>query len=151
LQALLARRDLLAGALLLIVGIGYGVLTLALPNRSLPNTPGPALFPTIISCGIVLLSIALIVRAVRSDNAGDTVGAVFERSRTLALVGFLVFIIVLPYAGFLAASIPFFAGMTWLYGERRIAVAAVSALLVPLLLYYVFRFGFLVLLPAGIW
>ncbi|MGI9258799.1 MAG: tripartite tricarboxylate transporter TctB family protein [Gammaproteobacteria bacterium] len=150
-QTLLARRDLLAGALLLIFGIGYGLLTLALPNRSLPNTPGPALFPTIISAGLISLSIALIVRSVRKGESGATAAAVFERSQTLALAGFLAFIVVLPYAGFVAASIPFFAGMTWLYGERRVVVVAVSALLIPLLLYYVFRFGFQVLLPVGIW
>ena len=150
-QTLLARRDLLAGALLLVFGIGYGLLTLALPNRSLPNTPGPALFPTIISSGLILLSIALIVQSVRSDDAGKTIDAFFDRARSLALIGFLVFIVILPYVGFVVSSIPFFAGMMWLYGERRFVVVAVSALLVPLLLYYVFRFGFQVLLPVGIW
>ena len=150
-QKFLARRDFLAGTLLLIFGIGYGVLTLALPNRSLPNTPGPAFFPTIVSGGLIFLSLALIFQSVRTDSFGDTVGAIFERSRTFALLGFLVFIVVRPYAGFIVASIPFFAGMTWLYGERRSFVVGLSALLVPLLLYYVFRFGFQILLPVGIW
>ncbi len=136
---------------MLVFGIGYGVLTFALPNRSLPNTPGPAFFPTIVSGGLILFSLALISKSLRTESSGDVAGAVFERSRTLALLGFLAFIFVLPYAGFIAASIPFFAGMMWLYGERRIVVVALSAVVVPLLLYYVFRFGFQILLPVGIW
>ena len=150
-QTLFARRDFLAGTLLLIVSLGYGVLTLVLPNRSLPNTPGPALFPTIISGGLIFLSIALVIQSIRSDETARTIGAGFERARSFALIGFLVFIVLLSYAGFVVSSIPFFAGMMWLYGERRVVVVAVSALFVPLLLYYVFRFGFQVLLPVGIW
>ena len=149
-QTLLARRDLLAGTVLLMFGIGYGALTLGLPNRSLPNTPGPALFPTIISAGLILLSLALIIRSIRADQSEESSSVVIERSRTHELNGFLAIVVDLPYAGFLVASVPFFAGMMWLYGERRLIVLAFGALIVPLLLYYVFRFGFQILLPAGI-
>jgi len=155
LHPLLVRRDLLLGALLLVLGLGYGVLTAALPNRSLPNTPGPAFFPWLISAGLVLLAVALLVQALSAGReeqpkpSADPDPAM--RQRALALVLFAIYIVALPSAGFIVASVPFFGSLMWIYGERnRFALVFATAVL-PIGLFYLFRAGFQILLPSGVW
>ena len=55
----MAGRNLLAGCGLLAFSLAYGVLTTGLPDRTLPNTPGPAFFPWFITGSLVILSAAL--------------------------------------------------------------------------------------------
>ena len=148
-----SRRDVIAAAVLLSIGAGYGLATIALPNRSLPNTPGPAFFPWLITAGLIVLSAALLIRAL-TDDGGEAPRASPGRlatPRLLALISFVVYLALLPYAGFLAASVPFFAGLMWLYGERNRIVLSLAAVIVPVGLFYIFRQGFQILLPVGIW
>jgi hypothetical protein len=147
------RRDAIAGAILLVIGVAYGLLTAALPNRSLPNTPGPAFFPWLITAGLIVLSVALLVQSVVRDG-GDSRHATSDRFASqslLALILFFVYLILLPYAGFLAASVPFFAALMWLYGERNRLVLALASIVIPVGLFYIFRLGFQILLPTGVW
>ncbi len=57
---ILARRNVIVGAVLLVIGVAYGLMTASLPDRSLPNTPGPAFFPWLITGGLLVLSTALL-------------------------------------------------------------------------------------------
>ncbi len=149
----LARRDVIAGAVLLVIGVIYGVMTASLPNRSLPNTPGPAFFPWLITGGLILLSVALLARALR-DSGDKPAHASLDRDavrRLLALIWFVAYLVLLPYAGFVPASVPFFAGLMWLYGERNRVTLVLAASIIPVSLFYIFRLGFQILLPAGVW
>jgi len=148
----ITRRDAIAGAILLVIGVVYGLLTASLPNRSLPNTPGPAFFPWLITVGLIVLSVALLVQSVvRGDDSRQATSDRFASGWLLALTLFFVYLIVLPYAGFLAASVPFFAGLMWLYGERNRLVLALASIAIPVGLFYIFRLVFQILLPAGVW
>lgn len=149
----LTRRNTIAGAILLVIGVAYGLLTVALPNRSLPNTPGPAFFPWLITGGLILLSLALLLQS-PMRNGHSSSQASPDRLETrclLALIWFAVYLVLLPYAGFLAASVPFFAGLMWLYGERKRLVLTLASVIVPVGLFYSFRLGFQILLPTGVW
>jgi len=149
----ITRRDAIAGAILFVIGVTYGLLTVDLPNRSLPNTPGPAFFPRLITVGLIVLSMALFVQSVVRDG-GDTRRVrpdEFASQSLLALIFFFVYLILLPYAGFLAASVPFFAVLMWLYVERNLLVLALSSIVIPVGQFYIFRLGFQILLPTGVW
>jgi putative tricarboxylic transport membrane protein len=147
----MARRDLAAACLLLVFSAGYGLLTLGLPDRGLPNTPGPAFFPGLIAVALVILSVALLARGLRTipDDAATLPEPVTPRG-WMALGMFVVYLLVMPTLGFLTASVPFFAGLTWAYGERRVVVIALTSLAVPAVLFLVFRMGFRIFLPSGI-
>ena len=149
----LARRNAVVGVVLLTLGIVYGLLTASLPNRSLPDIPGPSFFPWLITGAFVVLSGALLISAfIGSDN--DSTEPIVDSNtklRMFALIWIVVYFSVLPYAGFLVASAPFFAGMMWFYGERNRTVILLSAVLIPGGLFYVFRYGFQILLPTGVW
>lgn len=152
-QPSMARRNIFAALLLLSVSTWYGVLTASLPERAMPNTPGPAFFPWLITGGLVLLSAALLVRglvAVRK-GAGETPEAKTAYRTPLALIWFVAYLIALPTAGFVIASVPFFAGLMILYGERCKLLVVLAAIAVPVVMFYLFRYGFQILLPSGVW
>ncbi len=149
----MGHRNLAAGIVLLAVGIGYGLATGQLPDRTLPDTPGPAFFPWLIAIGLIGLSAALIVRGLIAIRHGgeDSSGFRLPGRGWFALGGFAAYLLLLPFAGFVLASVPFCGGLVVLYGERRAVIAGAAGVLIPLLLFIVFSTGFQVLLPRGAW
>lgn len=147
----MARRNIIAGAVLLAVSVGYGVLTAGLPDRSLPDTPGPAFLPTLIAAALLVLSSALLVRGVveARQASKEAPGYGVPARGWIALAGFAVYVGLLPSLGFVPASIPFFAGLMWLYGERNKLLIGLTSILVPVVLFYLFTAGFQILLPRG--
>ena len=149
----LARRDVIVGAIVLIIGVAYGLMTASLPDRSLPNTPGPAFFPWLITGGLLVLSVALLSRSLTVDGS-ESPQASSDRlayRRVLFLLWFSVYLVILPYAGVLPASVPFFVGLMWLYGERNRLALTLATIIIPASLFYIFRLAFQILLPAGVW
>ncbi len=149
----MANRNLIAGCVLLAFSLVYAVLTAGLPERSLPNTPGPAFFPWFVSTGLLILSVALLIQRPRAPG-GDAQQSAPPRITTagwLGLGAFLVYLVLVPIVGFLTASIPFFAVLTALYGQRNRLLIMVLAVAVPVLVYVLFRYGFQMLLPRGLW
>jgi len=149
----MARRNILAGALLLALGLGYAILTAGLPDRSLPDTPGPAFLPWLITAGWLVLSTALLVRGLIDARGESTHGSGYRVPARgwAALAGFVAYLVLLPMLGFVASSVAFFAGLMWLYGERNRILIVVTAILVPVALFYLFTAGFQILLPRGPW
>lgn len=151
------RRNIIAAAVLIVCGLIYGYLALGLPERSLPNTPGPSFFPYVVTVFLLALSIALLVQALRSDD--DGIGGVSERAvarhdqRRLgfwALLAILLYIVLLPILGFIIATLPFFAVMMVFFGERRPLIVVIGAVAATGILYSIFRHGFGVFLPRGL-
>lgn len=149
----MARRNILAGAVLLVIGLVYGILTAALPDRSLPNTPGPAFLPWLITAGWLVLSAALLVRGLieAREESEEASGYQIPALGWPALLAFVAYLALLPALGFIATSVLFFAGLMWLYGERNKFLVLAASILVPVTLFYLFTAGFQVLLPRGLW
>lgn len=149
----MARRNIIAGFALIAFGIWYVYLIGNLPERSImPNTPGPSFFPIIIVSAILLLSAALLVSgflALRLPEANKA-KPISSRVATFAIGTFIAYLTVLPYAGFIIASILFFAALMYLYGSRNWLMIAGSSIIIPLVLYVLFRHGFQIILPRGI-
>lgn len=148
----MARRNLIAGCVLLVCSLAYGFLTTQLPDRGLPNTPGPAFFPWLISGGLTILSVALLVQSLRGRSVpAQAAPSPVTLRGWIALGVFVVYLSVLPALGFLTASVPFFAVLTLLYGQHNRVLVVLTAVAVPVLLFVVFRYGFQMLLPRGLW
>ena len=147
----MARRNVLAGLVLLAISIGYGLTTVALPDRSLPNTPGPAFFPWLITIVLLVLSVALVTRGLIDARAAtdEAPGYRVPSRGWLALSSFILYLVMLPYLGFVLASVPFFAVLMWLYGERNKMIVAVASIVIPVVIFYLFTEGFQILLPRG--
>ncbi len=145
-------RDISAALVLIVLGVGYGYLTAGLPKRSLPNTPDPSFFPWIITACLLVLASALLVQGLRARrsarDSADTAGNL--RAPIVFLTLFVVYVAVLPLTGFVIASVPFFAALVWLYGERRWGWICAYALVTPVILVLVFRHGLQIPLPTGV-
>jgi len=145
-------RDVSAALVLIAFGVGYGYLTAGLPKRSLPNTPDPSFFPWIITTCLLVLAAALLVQGLRARrsarDSADTAGNL--RAPTVFLTLFVVYVAVLPLTGFVIASVPFFAALVWLYGERRWGWICAYAVATPVILVLVFRHGLQIPLPTGV-
>ena len=58
----MSAKNVVAGLVLLLIGLAYGFLAMQLPERSVPNVPGPAFFPGVVATIIVILSLALLIK-----------------------------------------------------------------------------------------
>jgi len=145
-------KNLVTALVLIALGAGYGVLTAGLPRRSLPNSPDPSFFPWIITGCLLLLSAILLVQGLATPRSArdNGVPAPPLRAPAVLLVAFVAYVALLSFAGFLAASVPFFAVLMALYGERRWIAIGAASLLVPVMLVLLFRHVLQVPLPTGV-
>lgn len=147
------RRNVIAALVLLALGAAYAALTAQLPTRGIDNTTEPSFFPWVVVVCLMLLSGALLVQGLRVP---DTVHPAADKSKgvgRLYLAGFLAFVVylaLLPYLGFVAANVPFFAVLMILYGERRALWVITGSVIISLVLFFLFREIFQIRLPAGI-
>jgi len=150
------RRNIVAAVGLIVCGLVYGYLAWGLPVRSLPNTPGPSFFPLVVTVVVLALSAALLIQALamerdppalQLDKSADPGG---RRSAGLLLFVFFAYIVLIPILGFILATIPFFAVLMVLFGERRPLLVVIGALAMTAVLYGLFRHGFDVFLPRGL-
>lgn len=148
----MARRNTIAGLALMAFGVWYAYLIGNLPERSImPNTPGPSFFPIIIVSAVLLLSAALLTTGIIGlSKPGNNAGVRNSgRPAVLAVGLFIIYLASLPYAGFVIASVPFFAALMHLYGCRNWLMIAVSSTIIPIVLFVLFRYGFQIILPRG--
>ena len=149
----MARRNIVAGLALLAFGSWYAYLTGNLPTRDvMPNTPGPAFFPTIIVAAVMVLSAAMVIAGVKGEHTARAADPSRDRSREpiLAIGAFLIYLAALPHIGFILCSIPFFGVLMYLYGSRNWIMMIIVSVVLPLVLYTIFRHGFQIVLPRGI-
>jgi hypothetical protein len=143
------NRNVVAALVLIALGVIYGYLTAGLPKRSLPDTPDPSFFPWIITASLLALSVALLVQGLRGPRSVPNLAGGL-RAPAVFLTLFAVYVAALPFTGFVIASVPFFAGLMWLYGERRRGLIGVVSIALPLILVLVFRHGLQIPLPTGV-
>jgi putative tricarboxylic transport membrane protein len=145
----MAWRHIVSGAALLVFTAVYAWLAAGLPDRSIPNTPGPSFFPFVIAALTGVLSLALLVKGMLElPKAGKGLVA-FPRTPAAMLVLFVVAVAAMPWLGFVLTGVPFFAALMLLYGCRRTGFIAFWSLAIPLVLYFIFTEIFQILLPAG--
>jgi hypothetical protein len=64
------RKDLLAAAFLLFIAGAYGWATLQIPSSTLDDGVGPRGFPLVLTTALVVVAIAIAVRALAAGRAG---------------------------------------------------------------------------------
>ncbi|MGY8937790.1 MAG: tripartite tricarboxylate transporter TctB family protein [Alphaproteobacteria bacterium] len=144
-------RDIVAALGLLIFSGLYVWATTHIPDRTIPNTPGPSFFPFVIITVVAALSVALLVKGYKDYRAENGVpfSILMPPLPCLMLGAFLIFLVALPWAGFLLSSIGFFAVLMVLYGSREPVKILLWSLALPSALYAVFTQLFQILLPTG--
>ena len=144
-------RNIATAVVLIAFGLWYAYLTSHLPERTLPNTPGPSFFPWVLTVSLLFLSVILLLQGLLSTDGAEA-PVETTRSLTRPLTGILllfVYLLILPYLGFLVVSPFFFAGLMWTAGERRPLWIVLSSITLPVFLYLLFGKVFQILLPGG--
>ncbi len=145
------RKNIIAAIVLMAFAVVYGGLTAFLPVRTLPNTPDSAFFPWIITVIIAALSFWLLVRGLKQEPTEPRSEEKPDRRLAVWALGvFAVYLALMPKLGFILATLPFFAIMMFLYGERRAVWIGVGTVSATFLMYVLFRHGFGVFLPRGL-
>ena len=146
------RRNITAAFILIAFGVWYGYQTSQLPVRTLPHTPAPSFFPWLLTCGLLMLAMALLLQGFADRIQGawlaDDTAILAYPTASLGLI--VLYVTVLPTLGFLLTSVPLFAGLMVLAGERRPGWVVISSISIPLVLFLMFRYGFRVSLPRGV-
>lgn len=147
----MASRDIIAAIGLLIFSGLYAWATFYIPDRTIPNTPGPSFFPFVIITIVAGLSVALLVKGVTALKSAEQTVITSSSARLpfLMLGAFALFLAILPWAGFLIASVVFFAILMLLYGSRSTVKIVVWSVALPTALYVIFTEAFQVILPTG--
>ena len=145
-------RNLIAGIILLVLCAGYAYLTAHLPTRAIENTTQPSFFPWVITICMAVLSLALTAQGLLPITNTETPKAITVPipRLVLGLILSVAYFVALPSLGFVAANILFFAGLMYLYGERRPLRIAVGSIFISLIVFFLFREVFQILLPSGI-
>ena len=145
------RRNIVAACVLLAVAVGYGYQTALLPARTLPNTPDPSFFPWINTIMLGVLSFALLIQAVLRPNDEGVMGAQQVSVPVITALGLiLLYVVAMPFVGFVLSSVPFFALFMVLHNERRKLWLLIGAVGIPIFLFNLFKHLFGVPLPRGI-
>ncbi len=147
-------RELGAAAVLLAFGLLALTQARGLRFGSVVS-PGPGFFPLCLAAAFSLVSLALVVRALRAP-AGEparTSGA--DRAGRLKVVGtlggVLVYALVLEWLGFLLATFALLLFFFTALQRQRWLVALGGSVATALLTYLVFKVWLGVNLPAGLW
>jgi putative tricarboxylic transport membrane protein len=145
-------RNLIASLFLLLFCAGYAYLTANLATRAIENTTQPSFFPWVITACLTILSLSLLIQAVipKFSQMVPKSSGIPPKRAILALVLSIIYLALLPLLGFIGANILLFSGLMYLYGERKLIKNIIFSVLVSVVIFYLFREGFQIRLPAGI-
>lgn len=150
----------------IIVGIVYAVLGLALiiAARMLPKSQvmeiGPDFMPTVVGALILVLSIILLVQAVQElrKNPDKEVGkdeSDYKRV-LLSLILALLYVFLLKPIGFIICTLVYLFCQIYVLApdshrtKKDMIMYLIIDVVFTLIVYYLFRIGFKIVLPAGI-
>ena len=148
-------RNLVAGLVLCAITAAYASLIGSIPDRTLPNTPGPSFMPWLVAAAMGILSLSLVIQSavalLRQSATTSSIGfASFDAGAALLLAAMGIFVAAIPVLGFLIAGMAFFACAMVLFGARNPLIIIASSIATPLLLQLLFRHVFSIILPPGI-
>lgn len=152
-------KDLILGVFLLALGIFYTVYAQQIKTRPklTPSYAGARVFPTLLSILLIILSVCMILQSIRRLKADDTeetqkMSKVDLFSILLTFAAMVVYIIILPYLGFMISTVIFlFAQITILAPKekRNYLLFAIVAVVFTIIAFVAFRIGLSQLLPRG--
>lgn len=158
------QKNIIAGVGLLSLSLCYGWLAWQLPDRAQTGAMPPSFFPLIIAGLLIAFSTTLIYQGLFVTPAGahSTRPPGFGKA-CLFLGLFFIYVLALGLVGFVYASVPFFAILMVMFGQKKPHLLALGSFGVTLFLYSIFERGlylsyflgadwqFSVPLPKGSW
>ncbi|WP_028975189.1 tripartite tricarboxylate transporter TctB family protein [Spirochaeta cellobiosiphila] len=152
------KINIVVGGLFLILGIFVFAMSFTFKQTLISdNYLGAAFFPRLVSVVLSVLSIALIISSAKvylADSAGENQVAkdIFHLSKLknpLIIMAFLmVYYFLVRVTGFCITSTLLFTAILFVIGVKKVSYY-ISAPIFVGVVYFIFRFLFLVQLPTG--
>jgi putative tricarboxylic transport membrane protein len=146
--------DSLSSVVWLLVGLGFIAGGVKMGIGPL-NAPGPGFFPTVIGGIFSLLSLALFITASSKKNPIPEQGSFWKEKKSwkkvsLALVSLVFYLIFLNYLGYILTTFLFLLSLLKFVGKRGWVSSILTAIVVSLGSYAIFKIGLGVSLPKGL-
>ncbi len=137
--------EIVIAILLMIIGVFFLITANnTIPENNIAGQPGigPRAFPVLACWGLIITSAVLIIsRLVKSKYSGKV--KIFEKEGMkrviLAVVGLIVYYFVTPHTGFIISSIVYLLFIYWVSGYPNKKLLVLLAVLVNLIVYFVFQ------------
>ncbi|HOP95551.1 MAG TPA: tripartite tricarboxylate transporter TctB family protein [Dictyoglomaceae bacterium] len=144
------KADIVIGIILILLSLFFLKEALNFPESHTGLNPGT--FPIIAFCGIIFLSIVLIVRALLKEKPKVLKFTKKEfKVLILSVVSLILFVVSINYIGFLYASTILLFLISLIAGVKPWFKAIIFSFIVSFLMYYLFGKVFLVIFPKPIW
>ena len=143
------RGELAVGvALLLFAGaILWGAFQM---SAGTSGAPGPGFFPRALGSMLLLVSVGVIVRALKLEPAADVTVALGHRDITLTVLALIGFGLAFEYVGFVLSATLFMLVLLRAFAKRSWLSSLATSMAIVLVSYYVFIKLLGVSLPAGL-
>ena len=143
------RGEMVAGALLLLFAcaILWGAFQM---SAGTSGAPGPGFFPRALGSLLALVSIGLIIRALKLEPAEDVTVALGHRDITLTVLALVGLGLVFEYAGYVLSATLFMLVLLRAFSKRGWLASLAVAIVIVLVSYYGFVKLLGVMLPAGL-
>lgn len=143
-SAALGGATLALGITVLVVasninsGFGYDVV-------------GPALFPRLIGCGLIVAALLIIAEALlRTPEPDDEAVPISLAPVVVVSAALLLEVAFLETIGWVPLTAAFFAAGAWAFGDRRVLINVAIGLVLGALLLAAFNYGLGLDLPLGV-
>jgi len=153
----LKNRSVQDGGVVFLLGAALMVWSFYMKHHAAVQTEwmmSPYLFPIIVSCFALALGLALMfagkgeVDKAAREGAEEKAAAPIHLKKVFgAILIAIVYYFLMEYLTFLPSTALFLAALMWYMGERRWKVIVPVAILAPLVLFAIFKFGLSVRLP----
>ena len=138
--------------------LGGGVLALGLfiafetmrGTGSTNAVVGPALFPYLISAGLVIVGVALLREAISGHVAHEGGMELDWIAVALVSAGLIIQMFLLETLGWIPASALLFMAVARAFGSRRLVIDAVLGIALTAASFVVFNYGLGLNLPGGV-
>ena len=151
--------DIIVGGVFAVLGIALIAAARMLPKSRVMEI-GPDFMPTVAGTLILVLSVILLVQAVRGLRKNPD-GA-YERDESdyrrviLSLILILLYVFLLKPVGFILCTLVYLFCQIYVLApdssrtRKDIPVYLITDVIFTLIVYYLFRLGFKIVLPTGI-
>jgi putative tricarboxylic transport membrane protein len=139
------HRDAVSGAVLFVFALVYYAGTRSLPSGQ--GEPGPAFFPILLSLALGGLGLSIFFQGIKKTSDRKTEVGFWKPGLTVALTA--LYVAVFQVLGFALSTCLYTFSVTALFRRDRRLLLVVVPIVSTALIYFLFRIGLGIRLPAG--
>lgn len=149
------QKDVISSIVFLLFGIGLYIASLSVTSI-IKNDVGPAFMPKIVAAAIMILAVTKLIFALKNNREGYVTKKEDDEDKKggmLTIVALLLYVILFDVLGFILSTVLYLFAQFMILsnnGNRKGVLFGILAIIVPLIIYFMFVYGFDLILPSGV-